>query len=181
MSARAFNPFNFNLRWVAWKNEPRDGKLTKVPYSPHTGHEAKADDPRTWNTRSAAEARARNIVNGKGGGIGIELGDLGDGTSLVTGVAADALSGASEMMLGIRAERVRPAEKGTTTGMVKVVERLGERTLIHVALADGSSLVAEDAFVSPLRPGDKVALAIEAAHAHLFDAHGIGHHPAEAG
>ena len=60
----------------------RNGKWTKVPYSPHTGHEAKADDPRTWNTRSAAEIRARNIVNGQGGGIGIELGDLGDGYSL---------------------------------------------------------------------------------------------------
>ena len=106
---------------------------------------------------------------------------LGDGTLLVTAVAAEGLPGAGDMMLGIRAERVRPAEKGTTTGLVNVVERLGERTLIHVALADGSSLVAEDAFVSPLRPGDRVALAIEAAHAHLFDAHGIGHHPAEAG
>jgi hypothetical protein len=69
-------------RWVAWRNELRGGKLTKVPYSPHTGHKAKADDPRTWNTRSAAEACAHNIVNGLGGGIGIELGDLGDSTSL---------------------------------------------------------------------------------------------------
>jgi multiple sugar transport system ATP-binding protein len=102
---------------------------------------------------------------------------LGDGTLLVTGVGAEGLPGAGEMMLGIRAERVRPAPQGTTTGIVKVVERLGERTLIHVALADGSPLVAEDAFVSPLRPGDEVALAIDATQAHLFDAHGIGHHP----
>jgi multiple sugar transport system ATP-binding protein len=106
---------------------------------------------------------------------------LGDGTLLVTAVAAAGLPDAAETMLGIRAERVRPAQKGTTTGTVRVVERLGERTLIHVALADGSALVAEDAFVSPLRPGDSVALAIEGAFAHLFDAHGIGHHPAEAG
>ena len=69
-------------RWVAWRNEMRNGKPTKVPYSPHTGHEAKADDSRKWNTRTAAEARVRNIVNGTGGGIGIQLGDLGDGTAL---------------------------------------------------------------------------------------------------
>ena len=78
----ALAPFEFETRWVAWRNEERNGKLTKVPYSPHNGREAKADDPRTWNTRSAAEARAKNIVGDKGGGIGIELGDLGDGYSL---------------------------------------------------------------------------------------------------
>ena len=77
----AFDPFEFETRWVAWRNELRNGKQTKVPYSPHGGP-AKADDPSTWSTRSAAEAKARNLVNGQGGGIGIELGDLGDGTSL---------------------------------------------------------------------------------------------------
>lgn len=80
VGATAFDFLEFEPRWVCWRNETRNGKTTKVPYSPH-GKEAKADDPTTWNTRSAAESRARN-VNGQGGGIGIELGDLGDGTSL---------------------------------------------------------------------------------------------------
>jgi len=77
----AFDPFEFETRWVAWRNAVRNGKQTKVPYSPHGGP-AKADDPSTWSTRSAAEAKARNLANGEDGGIGIELGDLGDGTSL---------------------------------------------------------------------------------------------------
>src|SRR5882724_2143085 len=68
-------------RWVAWCNELRDGRATKVPHSPHRGF-AKADDPTTWGTRSQAETRARLIVNSRGGGVGIELGDLGDGTHL---------------------------------------------------------------------------------------------------
>jgi len=63
-------------RWVAWRNEERGGKYTKVPYAP-SGLKAKADDPSTWGTRPAAEACARRIVNGLGGGVGIELGDLG--------------------------------------------------------------------------------------------------------
>jgi predicted P-loop ATPase len=63
-------------RWVAWRNELRGGKLTKVPYAPD-GKKAKADDPWTWGTRKAAEARASRIVNGQGGGVGIQLGDLG--------------------------------------------------------------------------------------------------------
>jgi putative DNA primase/helicase len=62
-------------RWVAWRNEWRGNKLTKVPYSPATG-KAKADDAQTWGTRRAAEAKAATITNGLGGGIGIELGDL---------------------------------------------------------------------------------------------------------
>jgi predicted P-loop ATPase len=63
-------------RWVAWRNELRGDKPTKVPYAPD-GKKAKADDPSTWGTRKAAEARASGIVNGQGGGIGIQLGDLG--------------------------------------------------------------------------------------------------------
>src|ERR1051325_2844125 len=85
MTARALDSLEFECRWVGWRNEPRaddPAKLTKVPYSPHTGAKAEANDPRTWNTRSAAEAWARQHVNGMGGGIGIELGDLGDGTAL---------------------------------------------------------------------------------------------------
>src|SRR6266568_7825108 len=62
--------------WVAWRNELRDGKLTKVPYAPN-GRRAKAGDPSTWGTYVEAEARAKRIINGLGGGIGIELGDLG--------------------------------------------------------------------------------------------------------
>ena len=39
--------------------------------------------PATWGTRSAAEARASNLPKPfRTGGIGIELGDLGDGRCL---------------------------------------------------------------------------------------------------
>jgi hypothetical protein len=79
----ALAPFEHEPRWVAWRNEMRGGKLSKVPYCPSSNRRAKADDPSTWGVRSAAEDRARKIVNGHGsGGIGIELGDLGDGYSL---------------------------------------------------------------------------------------------------
>ncbi len=69
-------------RWVAWRNEERAGKLTKVPYAPTSGRRAKADDPATWSTRAAAEAAASRLVGPLGGGVGLELGDLGDGPAL---------------------------------------------------------------------------------------------------
>ena len=64
-------------RWVAWRYELRGGKPTKVPYAPD-GRRAKADDPSTWGTRAEAKVRASKIINGHGGGVGVELGDLGD-------------------------------------------------------------------------------------------------------
>jgi Protein of unknown function (DUF3631) len=68
------------LRWVAWRIELRGEppRPAKVPYSP-TGKKAKADDPSTWGTRVAAEVCAARLANGAGGGIGFQLGDLGNG------------------------------------------------------------------------------------------------------
>ncbi len=68
------------LRWVAWQQEDRPGaKPTKVPYAPN-GAKARADDPRTWGSRDAAEARAALLPKPYGlGGVGIELGSAEDG------------------------------------------------------------------------------------------------------
>jgi hypothetical protein len=44
---------------------------------------AKADQPRTWGLRSAAEVRAKMLPKPhKTGGVGIQLGDLGDGRAI---------------------------------------------------------------------------------------------------
>jgi hypothetical protein len=83
--------FGDKPRWLAWRNENRDGKVTKVPYAPQGG-KAKANDPKTWSTREAAERMAGRIANGSGGGVGIMLGDLGDGTVL-GGIDLDACVG----------------------------------------------------------------------------------------
>jgi hypothetical protein len=80
----AFQCFVNDPRWVGWLNEERgpEGKLTKVPYG-LGGKPAKADKPETWLTYEEATALYRRIVNGKGGGVGIELGDLGTDQYLV--------------------------------------------------------------------------------------------------
>jgi len=71
-------------RWVAWQTEVRKGrKATKVPYMPGTTRMAEADDPMTWGTRAEALARAASLPKPMGaGGIGFELGDLGDGMAI---------------------------------------------------------------------------------------------------
>src|SRR5262249_11094239 len=71
-----FEQFADEPRWIAWRNEPRGDKLTKVPYGA-SGRPAKANDPSTWLTRAKAVELEKRITNGLGSGIGLELGDLG--------------------------------------------------------------------------------------------------------
>lgn len=67
--------------WVVWRKEHRNGRKTKVPYNPEGGL-AKADDPTTWGIRHRAEMAIPRIVNGSGGGLGLELAGVGDGLHL---------------------------------------------------------------------------------------------------
>ena len=68
-------------RWVAYSGAPKEGKIDKAPLNPKTGRPARNDSPATWDTRQAAEARAKALKeHGHKPGVGIELGDLGDGS-----------------------------------------------------------------------------------------------------
>jgi hypothetical protein len=69
--------------WVAWQTENRPGgKPTKVPYAPD-GRKAKANAPRTWGTRAAAEAMASVLPKPYGaGGVGLELAETNDGRNV---------------------------------------------------------------------------------------------------
>ncbi len=73
-------------RWVPWREELRGPKQkpTKVPYDSRTLRGAKADNPATWGTRAEALAAAKRLPPSPGlkGGIGIMLGDLGQGWTL---------------------------------------------------------------------------------------------------
>ena len=54
----ALDAFAGEPRWVAWRNELRGSKLTKVPYAPD-GKKAKADDSTTWGTRAHGKKKRR--------------------------------------------------------------------------------------------------------------------------
>lgn len=54
-------------QWVCWKLEEREGKPTKIPYSPKTGSKAKADDPNTWGTFEQACKRLAVKARGYSG------------------------------------------------------------------------------------------------------------------
>jgi multiple sugar transport system ATP-binding protein len=102
---------------------------------------------------------------------------LAGGATVQTAVPAFAADGKLE--LGLRPDAVTPAAAGQLQGTVEVIERLGDRTLLHVQLQDGLLIVA-DAPRRAAEPavGSTVALQLDLQRAHLFDAAGIAHHPA---
>ncbi|PRY76649.1 multiple sugar transport system ATP-binding protein [Yoonia maritima] len=98
---------------------------------------------------------------------------LGDGSRIALEI--DVPAGPYD--LGIRPEAVRvSAAPAATTGKAAVVERLGDRTLIHLHLEDGTELTALDSGRSNVVSGDAVHLEFDTSQLHLFDAEGIAHH-----
>ena len=72
--AAVFNELVEARRWVAWREETRRGKRTKVPYSPITGHPTDATKPDPTQHVSMEEASA-HAEQADMSGVGIVLGD----------------------------------------------------------------------------------------------------------
>ena len=77
--------------------------------------------------------------------------------------------------LGIRCEAVRVtgAGQGDCDGVVDVLERLGDRALLHVRLASGQSVIASEIAQTKLRVGDRIGLKFDGDKAHLFTPEGV--------
>ena len=79
--------------------------------------------------------------------------------------------------MGVRPEAlVVAADGGDTTGIATVIERLGERTLVHVRLKDGSQVTAQDHGLSTVKPGAEVNLKFDTSAIHLFGPDGGAWH-----
>jgi multiple sugar transport system ATP-binding protein len=107
---------------------------------------------------------------------GLASAALGDGSIIDTDVPVNTLPAGGALRVGIRAEAIHVRPDGAIPGKVEVVERLGDRTHLHIRLTDGNTLIAEDKGISQVQPGDTVRLAVEGATAHLFDDAGLAYH-----
>ncbi len=95
-------------------------------------------------------------LSGSGDRMQARLADGGAGAGCP---ASAAPADASE--LGVRPEALTvAAEGGETEGTATVVERLGERTLVHVRLRDGTQVTAQDRGISTRRAGPDGAAAV---------------------
>ncbi len=70
--------------------------------------------------------------------------------------------------LGIRPQYLRPDDSGALRGTVRVSERLGTETVVDVALAQGTRLMAALAEDVILTPGAPVAFGFDGYKAHVF-------------
>lgn len=84
---QAWDALNSARRWVAWREDDRNGKPAKVPYAAPR-RMARSDDPSTWLTRPQAEAVAADLLSaGQKGGIGLML--AGSGAERLGGIDLD--------------------------------------------------------------------------------------------
>jgi multiple sugar transport system ATP-binding protein len=116
-------------------------------------------------------------ISDVGGKVRVEL----PGASAIqTGIAANSLPSGENLIFGVRPESVRVSAggDGILSGTTDIVERLGDRTLAHVRLSDGSVVVAEDAGISTLQAGMPVTLSVDGSATHLFDASETAYHAA---
>ena len=88
----------------------------------------------------------------------------------------------SRYELGIRAEDINlvAKEKSDVSGTVSFIERLGERTLVYVCLADKRIIIADTDGKSLVAINTEVHLAMDGHSIHLFDAQGVAYHGAVA-
>ncbi|MBZ9816005.1 ABC transporter ATP-binding protein [Mesorhizobium sp. CA7] len=103
-----------------------------------------------------------------------------DGVSVQTEIASGQTSD-GKYTFGIRSEDVRivPVGQGNADGVVDVLERLGERTLVYARLGDGQQIVGSDVGNSRVAVGDKVGLAFDGRKSHLFGETGRAWHAGE--
>jgi ABC-type sugar transport system ATPase subunit len=106
--------------------------------------------------------------------VGVE-----DGKARIAGGAIDAfvlpagpLKPGARLTIGVRPEHLGLSAGGAfaTTGVVELVERLGEASYAHIRRADDKMTVAEFRGRQPPAPGEQVTLSAPAEDIHVFDA-----------
>lgn len=108
-----------------------------------------------------------------GGRVVVMAGGSTIPTTIATSVAPTVGQG---LTFGVRPESLRVAQDGEIGGTIALVERLGDRTLIHTRLSDGTIIVGDDIGKSTLEAGAPVRLKVDASAVHLFDAQGTAYH-----
>jgi multiple sugar transport system ATP-binding protein len=104
---------------------------------------------------------------------------LPDGSVVQTTVATSGLPRGGRFTLGARPEALvveAAGAPGLIDGRVELVERLGDQTHVHVALASGASVVAHAHRDSEIATGEPVGLRLNADAVHLFDEAGAAYH-----
>jgi multiple sugar transport system ATP-binding protein len=110
------------------------------------------------------------IVGANGVGVSVEL--AGE-VRIAVPIQPGAVKPGDAVTLGIRPEALRPGTEGALAGEVRLVERLGGLTLLHIALQDGEAAIVQIEGSDATRAHQAIRLAVDPAACHLFDAAGL--------
>ncbi|MDQ0322776.1 multiple sugar transport system ATP-binding protein [Pararhizobium capsulatum DSM 1112] len=88
--------------------------------------------------------------------------------------SATAMTAASKATLGIRPDKIEivSAGEGELSGTVRLVERLGTESHVHIGLDDGRPMTAVVRGTHPVANGQAIHLRLPPQHCYLFDAEG---------
>jgi multiple sugar transport system ATP-binding protein len=98
---------------------------------------------------------------------------LASGATLTVPVRAGRHKVGDAVTLGVRPEHMRLGTEGEVTGEVKVVERLGGETYLYTQLSDGAMLIVQADGEVPTGVHERIAIKLDPATCHLFDAEGL--------
>jgi len=113
---------------------------------------------------------------GAADGAGL-VAQLPSGAGITVPAQANGARPGAPVTLGLRPETLRPTPDGALAGQVRVVERLGGLTLLHVALPDAAGQDEQMVIVQiegsdPTATQQPIRLAVEPGSAHLFAENG---------
>ncbi len=104
-------------------------------------------------------------------GGGARIGGVGFAPLVLPGAS---LHRGDKVTVGVRPEHLRISDQGAfaASGMVELIERLGEQSIAHIRRADDKMLVAEVRGRDTPQPGQTIALHAALQDIHVFDASG---------
>ena len=104
---------------------------------------------------------------------------LSDGSEVATSVPASDVKG-MELTLGIRPEYLVVAkdDRGPVKAQVETIERLGDRSLVHARLADGSKVIGSDPGMTRVGHGDAISFNVDGPRLTVFDQSDRAYHAA---
>lgn len=102
---------------------------------------------------------------------------LPDGSTVQSKIKTIELKPGDSCKFGIRAESIKvcPPASGDCNGRVNFVERLGDRTLVYVEIADNHTVIAEDIGLSKVQVDENIGIQFQAGSIHLFTKHAAYH------
>jgi multiple sugar transport system ATP-binding protein len=109
------------------------------------------------------------VVSAAAGGVEVAL---PSGAQITVPTEPVGVRPGDRVMLGIRPETLRPDEAGVLQGEVRLVERLGGLTLLHITAEGQPDMTVQIDGTDATRPHQPIRLSVDSAACHLFAANG---------